>query len=153
MAVTTTAKKTTVSTEGTVAYINFAAGKTEAEITTLIPNTTDIGGYTTTRDVKSKTTTTGTEMSAVGSLKYGDREVKFLLGDDTRAVYTQLRAAMGDKDKCTVSMKFVEAGYGDITFGDHIITEVSTPQATGEADMLEVSVKLKPAGAITAVFK
>ena len=104
MAVTTTAKKTTVSTEGTVAYINFAAGKTEAEITTLIPNTTDIGGYTTTRDVKSKTTTTGTEMSAVGSLKYGDREVKFLLGDDTRAVYTQLRAAMGDKDKCTVSM-------------------------------------------------
>ncbi|ASX13078.1 hypothetical protein CK627_20950 [Aeromonas dhakensis] len=153
MAVTTTAKKSTVSTEGTSIFINFAAGKTDAEITTLIPNTTEIGGYTTTREVKSKTTTTGVEMNAVGTLKYGDREVKFLLGDDNRAIYTQLRAAMNDKDKCTISAKFIEAGYGDITFGDHIITEVNTPNAGGEGEMVEVTLKLKPAGAIQATFK
>ncbi|CAJ1839800.1 hypothetical protein HLBENOHH_02070 [Aeromonas dhakensis] len=146
MAVTTT-KRNIVTTEGDAAYFNFdGIGKTDAEITELLPDTTEVPGFGVNLEVKSKGTTNGDEYSAPGKRSYEDREVKFLMNDKTRAMYGKFLAATQDKNKATISAKFVYAGYGDMQYGDFVVSAVNTPNSTDATDVIEVTVKLKPSG-------
>lgn len=149
----TTPKKNIVTTEGDTAYFNFdSIGKTDAEITELLPDTTEVPGFSVNVEVKSKGTTNGDEYSAPGKRTYEDREVKFLLNDRTRAIYAKFYACTQDKNKATISAKFVYAGYGDMSYGDYVVSSISLPNSTDAADVVEISVKLKPSGPIKFVI-
>lgn len=146
MAVTPT-KRDIVTTEGDAAYFNFdGIGKTDAEITELLPDTSEVPGFAVALNVTSKGTTAGVEYSAPGKRSYEDREVKFLLNDRTRAMYGKFLAATQDKNKATISAKFVYAGYGDVQYGDFVVAGITLPNSTDAADAIEVTVKLKPSG-------
>jgi hypothetical protein len=151
MAVTT--KKNIVTTEGDTAYFNFdGIGKTDAEITELLPDTTAVPGFTVEVGVQTKGTTAGIEYSAPGKRTYGDREIKFLLNDRTRAMYAKFYAATQDKIKATISAKFVYAGYGDMSYGDYVVSGITLPDSTDALDVVEITVKLKPSGDIKFVM-
>ncbi|WP_429234774.1 hypothetical protein [Aeromonas salmonicida] len=136
--------KSAITGIGTRVFINFDGhGKTATEITQELPEVSEVGATTISREIKTATKLSGEELAAAGSVKYSDQEVKFILNTASTPMYKQLQAAISADDKCDVSMRVVYPTGQELT-GNYTIYDLGQPPMGDE--IISISAKFKPSG-------